>query len=79
MEAECTECWQSFNNPIYQAAVEYNIPVISTYQLFNGLNGEEDPLEKGYLGSDRIHPSIEGTTAIAQQVREAGYEPVSQP
>jgi lysophospholipase L1-like esterase len=76
MEAECTQCWETFNSAIQQAADEFNIPFVSVYDAFNGVNHDEDPREKGYIGGDGVHTSEQGKQVIADLLSEAGYEPV---
>ena len=76
MEIECTQCWESFNTAIRQAADAFNIPLVSVYDKFNGLNHDEDPREKGYIGFDGCHTSKQGQQVTADLLSEAGYEPV---
>lgn len=76
IEVECTQCFEIFNSAVRQAAEAYNIPLISVYDAFNGSNHDEDPKEKGYIGSDGIHASEQGRQVIADLLSEAGYEPI---
>lgn len=76
MEAECTQCFEIFNSAVRQAAEAYDIPVVSIFDAFNGTNHDEDPREKGYIGSDGIHASIQGQQVIADLLGKAGYEPI---
>jgi hypothetical protein len=76
MEAECTQCFEIFNSAVRQAAEAYSIPLVSVYDAFNGSNHDQDPREKGYIGSDGIHASAEGQQAIADILGESGYEPI---
>jgi len=76
MENECTRCWETFNNAVRIAAEDNNIPFVSVYDLFNGGNHDEDPVEKGLIGNDYIHASKDGIIAIADLLREAGYDPI---
>jgi hypothetical protein len=76
VEIECTQCWETFNLAIQEGAAEYNIPFVSVYDAFNGVNHDEDPREKGYISSDGEHTSKEGRQVIADILSEAGYEPV---
>ena len=76
MEIECTQCWESFNTAIRQAADAFNIPFVSVYDVFNGLNHDEDPREKGYIGTDGRHTSKQGQQVIADLLSKAGFEPV---
>lgn len=76
MEIECTQCWETFNTAVRQAADAFKIPLVSVYNLFNGLNHDEDPREKGYIGFDGEHTSKQGQQVTADLLSEAGYEPV---
>jgi hypothetical protein len=76
IESECTECFETFNRAVQLAAEEFNIPFVSIYDVFNGINHDEDPREKGYIGSDGVHASIEGQQVIADLISALGYEPV---
>ena len=76
MEIECTQCWEIFNTAVRQAADAFNIPFVSVYDVFNGLNHDEDPREKGYIRNDGRHTSKQGQHVIADLLSEAGYEPV---
>ncbi len=75
-EIECTQCWEIYNTAIRQAADAFNIPLVSVYDVFNGLNHDEDPREKEYIGTDGEHTSKQGQQVIADLLSEAGYEPV---
>ena len=75
-EIECTQCWETFNTAMRQAADAFNIPLVSVYDVFNGLNHDEDPREKGYIGTDGEHTSKQGQQVIADLLSEAGFEPV---
>jgi len=76
MEIECTLCWETFNTAVRQAADAFNIPFVSVYDVFNGLNHDEDPREKGYISTDGVHTSKRGQQVIADLLSEASYEPV---
>jgi lysophospholipase L1-like esterase len=43
---------------------------------FNGPNGEEDPIAKGLITGDGIHPNDNGHKAIADALRALGYAPL---
>lgn len=77
MENQCIQCWTTFNAAIRIAAEANSIPLVSVYDLFNGVNHNEDPNEKGYLGNSGFFPSPEGCQAIANRIVEEGHEPVS--
>ena len=76
METQCSQCWSTFNNAIRSAADANHIPLVSVYDLFNGVNHIEDPKEKGYLGDSGFFPSSEGCQAIANRIVEEGYDPI---
>lgn len=76
IEVECTQCWEIYNSAVRQAAEEFQIPLVSIYDAFNGPDHDEDPVEKGYIGSDGEHASELGKQVIADLLSEAGYEPV---
>jgi hypothetical protein len=69
--------WAAYNAYVVQAASEHNIPVARVYHTFNGPNGDEDSEDKGYTGSDGVHPSPVGDDLIAELFRELGYEPLA--
>jgi hypothetical protein len=77
MKTSCAKCWTTFGDAIRRAAETYNIALVSIYDLFNGVNHDQDPKEKGYLGAYGFFPSTDGCKAIAQRIREEGYDPVS--
>ena len=76
METECTQCFEIFNTAVRQAAEAFNIPLVSVYDIFNGPNHNEDPREKGYIGSDGVHASDKGQQVIADLLSKAGYKPI---
>jgi len=73
---ECMRCWENYNETIHQAAAAHNVPVAHVYDAFNGPNHDEDPRDKGYIGSDGMHTSATGRDVIADLLRELGYEPL---
>ncbi|HSJ58623.1 MAG TPA: GDSL-type esterase/lipase family protein [Anaerolineae bacterium] len=73
---ECVSCWEKYNEAIRQAAAAYHVPVARVFDAFNGANHDEDPRDKGYIGADGIHATAQGHQAIADCLRELGYEPV---
>ena len=76
MEIACTRCWEIRNTAVRIAAEKFNIPFVSLYDEFNGLDHNEDPREKGYIGDDGMHASEKGRQAIADLLSEVGYDPV---
>jgi lysophospholipase L1-like esterase len=53
---------------------------VSIYDAFafNGINHDEVPQEKGYIGLDGIHASQEDRQAIADLMSAVGYRPLTQ-
>jgi len=75
----CTVCWGNMSNAARLAAEAYDIPFLSRYDAFNGVNHNEDPREKGYIRSDGEHPSTLAGQYTADLLSQMGYEPVSPP
>lgn len=75
----CNACWENMSDAARLAAEAYDIPFLSRYDAFNGANHNEDPREKGYIGSDGEHPSDLASQYIAELLSQMGYEPVSPP
>ena len=74
MYDEYKRCWDALNATIHQAAAAHKIPVAEVYAAFNGLNHDQDPKDKGYLGADDIHTNEAGDKAIVDVLRKLGYE-----
>lgn len=67
--------FDSLNAYIHSSAASHGIPVAQVYRAFNGVTGTEDPVTKGYITVDGLHPSPAGHKAIADQLRALGYAP----
>jgi lysophospholipase L1-like esterase len=70
------------NNYIEATATANNIPYAKVYQAFNGINGDEDAGDKGYISPydySGVHPSDLGHKVIADLFRNLGYYPLTQP
>ncbi len=52
------------------------IPSAQVYLSFNGANGDENPVAKGYIARDGLHPSDAGHQFIAGLLRGLGYAPL---
>jgi hypothetical protein len=79
IEPECTAALEAMNRTIRAAAEANAATVVSTYNVFNGVNHDEDPREKGWIGSDGIHLNEAGMKAIADAIAAAGFEPTAAP
>ena len=66
--------WMEFNKCIAEVAEKHGILVAQVFQAMNGVHGDDDPNEKGYLASDGIFLSDEGYQVVAKLFRELGYE-----
>ncbi len=62
----------------YIALTSFNsgIPVAAVHVAFNGSSGTEDPVAKGYIASDGLHPNDAGHAVIATAFRNLGYAPL---
>jgi len=64
------------NNYIAATSAANNIPCAKVYQAFNGVNGDEDAGDKGYispLDPSGVHPGELGHKVIADLFRNLGY------
>jgi len=64
------------NNYIAATSAANNIPCAKVYQAFNGVNGDEDAGEKGYISPydpSGVHPGELGHKVIADLFRNLGY------
>jgi lysophospholipase L1-like esterase len=64
------------NSHIAKSSDVYGIPHAKVYEAFNGPNGDEDPMTKGYVSSDGIHPNDGGHAVIARELRRLAYGPL---
>lgn len=66
--------WMKFNKIIHQVAKDHDVPVAHVFEVMNGVHGDEDPNEKGYLANDKKHLNDEGYKVVAKLFRELGYD-----
>jgi lysophospholipase L1-like esterase len=64
------------NSHIAASAQANHIPMAQVHLAFNGPSGTEDPIIKGLLTIDGIHPNDQGHQAIANAFRVLGYAPL---
>jgi lysophospholipase L1-like esterase len=74
IEPECTAAWESWSDAIRETAEANGATMVSMYDLFNGPDHQEDPREKGFIGSDGSHTTPEGAAAMAEALDAVGYE-----
>jgi hypothetical protein len=76
---KCNFCFENLSDATRLAAEAYNIPFLSRYDAYNGVNHDEDPREKGYIQADGVHPSVLGGEYTAELLAKMGYDPVPPP
>lgn len=64
------------NQHIAARAAHYGYEFAPVYVAFNGADGTEDPIAKGYIWIDGLHPNDTGHQVIAQLLRSLGYSPL---
>lgn len=64
------------NTYIHASTAAYGIPAARVYAAFNGACGCEDPVAKGYISFDGLHPTTTGHRVIAGLFRALGYAPL---
>jgi lysophospholipase L1-like esterase len=64
------------NQHIASSARANGIPMADIHLVFNGPNGDQDPVAKGLITIDGIHPNDNGHKAIADALRALGYAPL---
>lgn len=73
---ECTAAWEMWSETIHETASEYGVLTASMYDAFNGVDHDEDPRTKGYIGSDGEHTLPAGQAAQVEALDALGYEPI---
>ena len=75
MYDQCMAC-DSYAVAATRAAAEgHGVPIAKLWDVFNGPDHTEDPVEKGYISADGFHPTAEGARVISDALHELGYEP----
>jgi hypothetical protein len=72
VEEACTACWEHLNDAVRIAAERANVPYVSRFDVYNGLNHDEDPIQKGFI-SDGEHSSELGARVQAEAITKIGY------
>jgi lysophospholipase L1-like esterase len=67
--------WDAFNRHVARLASEYVIPLARVRDAFNGISGDENPVE--YIGEDGWHTNARGAARIAELHRDLGYAPLA--
>lgn len=71
----CLDCYSQFMGAIRDAADNAGVPVARIWDEYNGPDHDENPVDKGFIGPDGMHPSEAGSQATADLLHELGYEP----
>lgn len=69
--------WQEMNEYSCQKAAEAGIGCAKISIIFNGEDGEMDPVAAGLIRPDGLHPSDEGYKLMADAWSVLGYSPLS--
>lgn len=77
IEAACTASWEAWTGVAREVAAKYHVPMASMYDAFNGPKHDEDPVAKGYIGDDGVHPSDKGRAVQVDVIDALGYEPIN--
>ena len=64
------EVWREY---IVQAASRHGVLVVNTYEVLNGLNGDQE-MSPDYVQSDSLHLNEQGHRLLADRHRQVGYE-----
>jgi lysophospholipase L1-like esterase len=64
------------NQHIASSVRAHGIPMAQVHVAFNGPNGDQDPMEKGLVTVDGIHPNDTDHKMIADALRALGYSPL---
>jgi lysophospholipase L1-like esterase len=67
---------EQVNAHIASTASSHGIPYAPVYAAYNGPNGDQDPVAKGYIAFDGYHPNRNGHRVIADLLRGLGYAPL---
>ena len=65
--------FEDWSRAVTQTASRFNIPVVHTYRVLNGQNGD-DVIPEKFLWEDGIHFNAKGHILIADLHRSFGYE-----
>jgi hypothetical protein len=75
----CIICWEYGSTASRRAAEAFNIPFLSRYDFYNGMNHDLDAGQQGYIGGDNIHPNGLAQQRTAELLAQLGYEAVIPP
>jgi hypothetical protein len=75
----CTKKFESQATAQAKAAAAYRVPVADVYTALNGTTHLEDPVAKGYIGSDGLHLNSKGRAVVAKTLADLGYRQVKPP
>ncbi len=67
---------QALNTTIRTVAPSFGIAVADGLAALNGPHGTDDPIPKGYIDADHIHPSPLGYDLLGEAFHALGYTPM---
>jgi hypothetical protein len=74
IEPECIANWEIQFQVVQQAAEAYGAGFVSVFDVFNGPNHDEDPIEKGWMLDDLMHAGDEGLNVVAETLASYGFD-----
>ena len=69
-----TPLWQEAQEHVEEAAARHDIPVAQVFDAIMSPVGEVLPEQTGFISSDGVHFTSQGTELVVQLLRELGYE-----
>jgi lysophospholipase L1-like esterase len=64
----------AFNRHLTRMAHERGVPVADVADAFHGPDGDQDPVTRGLIAEDGLHPSDRGHAVIAHELAAAGLQ-----
>ena len=75
----CRTAWTTMSDAIAAVAATHGATMVSAWDVYNGTQHDEDPVDKGWIASDGVHPSDAGAQAMAAALAAVGFEPSPAP
>ena len=79
IESECTANMEIQAQVEREAAEANGAGFVSLFDVFNGPNHDEDPVQKGWMMDDLMHAGDEGRDVIAELLAASGFDPSEPP
>ena len=71
---ECMRCVEALHDAMRKALEEYNIPLASVLDIFNGPEHDLDPADMDYIRDDDVHLNGNGVQLLAETIFELGFD-----